>query len=130
MWGRRDFEAGQRFAERRQRENEAPRLSEVVPALETLRLEVQEGTTESASASSEGSHIRHIVVAHAPALFVITCHHAYCKDGGHDLTHLIMRALRSGQTHFEGEHACDGQVGSSNCQRVLRFVGTATYAVR
>ena len=59
MWRRND-EAAQRFADRRQREDSAPRLSAAVPHLESLRLEVQE--SRSGIANSEAAHIRHIVV--------------------------------------------------------------------
>ena len=38
----RNSEAAQRSAERRRREDEAPRLRERVPALATLRLEIEE----------------------------------------------------------------------------------------
>lgn len=124
MW-RRNQEAAQRFAERRQREDDAPRLAAVVPSLETLRLEVQE--SRSGISNPEASHIRHIVVAHAPALFVVPCHDAQCKDGGHDVTSEIMHALRSHLPRFEGEDACPGSVGTANCARVLRYVAVATY---
>ena len=39
----------------------------------------------------------------------------------------IMRALRHGDEKFEGEDTCLGQVGNTSCERVLRYVGTATY---
>jgi hypothetical protein len=124
MWRRND-EAAQRFADRRQREDNAPRLAAAVPQLETLRLEVQE--SRSGIANSEAAHIRHIVVAHAPALFVVPCHDAQCKEGGHDVTTAIMYALRSREKRFEGEDACPGYVGAANCPRILRYVGFATY---
>jgi hypothetical protein len=124
MWRRND-EAAQRFAERRQREDSAPRLSAAVPHLESLRLEVQE--TRSGIANSEAAHIRHIVVAHAPALFVVPCHDTQCKEGGHDITASIMYSLRSREKRFEGEDPCPGYVGAANCPRVLRYVGVAVY---
>jgi hypothetical protein len=124
MWRRND-EAAQRAAERRQREDAAPRLAATVPQLETLRLEVQE--TRAGISNSEAAHIRHIVVAHAPALFVVPCHDAQCKDGGHDVTSSILFALRSREQRFEGEDACRGYVGATNCARVLRYTGIAAY---
>lgn len=127
MWNRRNQEAAQRFAERRQREDEAPRLAALIPELEDLRLDVREGGARAESTNAEGSHIRRIVVASAPALFLITCHDTNCRDGGHDLTYPVMQALRARKTNFSGESACQGQTGSANCQRVLRFVGTAAY---
>jgi hypothetical protein len=124
MW-RRDREAGERAAARRQRENDAPRLSTVVPGLESLRLEVRE--TRANIANPEASHIRRVVVAHAPALFVIPCHDSHCKEGGHDVTREVISALRSRTLRFEGEDACQGTVGSANCERILRYIGVATY---
>lgn len=122
---RRDHEAALRFAERRQRETDAPRLAATVPRLQSLRLEVEE--RRSGISAAETAHIRRFVVASAPALFVLPCHDPRCKNGGHDVTHLIMHALRSGQRQFEGEDSCPGVIGSSSCQRILRYVGVAEY---
>jgi hypothetical protein len=102
----RNFEAAQRAAERRKREDDADRLQAVVPTLETLRLDIQE---------SRG------------ALFEIPCLDSWCKDGGHDVTNEVLRALRSGATQFEGEHSCSGRSGAADCQRVMRYIGVATY---
>ena len=122
---RRFSEAAQRAAERRQREDEAPRLLEKVPNLESLKLDVEE---RSAGASvPEATHIRRIVVEHAPALFAIPCTDHACRDGGHDLTLQIMHALRANETEFTGEDACNGHLGPSSCRRVLKFVAHATY---
>ena len=121
----RDADAAARLAERRKREDEAPRLAATVPALAKLQLEVIE---RSASISRpEHTHIRHIVVASAPALFVFPCRDTQCKDGGHDLTVEILTALRQKKVRFEGEDACSGVVGSSNCARIFGYVAVATY---
>jgi hypothetical protein len=118
-------EAAERQQERRKREDEAPRLSATVPGLEKLRLEVSE---RSASiARPEHTHTRHVVVASAPALFVVPCHDTRCKDGGHDLTARILAALKSKQSKFQGEDACAGVVGSAACARILDYIGFATY---
>lgn len=122
---RRDHEAAQRFADRRKRESDAPRLAVSVPRLQSLRLEVEE--RRSGISTAESAHIRRIVVASAPALFVLPCHDPRCKDGGHDVTHLVMHALRTGQLQFEGEDSCPGVIGTSSCQRILRYVGVAEY---
>jgi hypothetical protein len=124
MW-RRDREAAERAAQRRQRENDAPRLADAVPNLESLRMEVRE--TRANIANPEASHIRRVVVAHAPALFVVPCHDSHCKEGGHDVTRDVMSALRSRAARFEGEDPCQGTVGSANCERILRYVCVATY---
>lgn len=124
---RRNSEAAERMAERRRREDEAPRLATVVPALQTLRLEVLERS--SSISRPEHTHVRHIVVASAPALFVFPCHDGQCKQGGHDLTTEILAQLRAGRTRFEGEDVCSGTSGSANCTRILGYVAVATYQI-
>jgi hypothetical protein len=125
LYNRRHSEAAQRFAERRRREDEAPRLTAEVPRLTGLKLEVEERS--GAGPVAEPTHVRRIVVEHAPALFVLPCGDARCKDGGHDITHGVMRHLRAGETRFEGQDVCPGSVGSSQCSRVLVYVAEATY---
>ncbi len=122
---RRNGEAAQRFAERRQREDEAPRLRAVVPRLNDLKLEVEERRTGGVVA--ETSHIRRVVVEHAPALFILPCGDPSCKDGGHDVTFAVMRSLERNMTRFEGEDVCAGHVGTATCSRVLKYVGIASY---
>jgi hypothetical protein len=124
MW-RQNREVALRTAERRQREDEAPRLAAMIPGLQGLRLEVLEHS--SSIARPESAHVRHVVVANAPALFVMPCHDTQCKDGGHDLTHEILAALRRRNARFEGEDACRGTVGSAGCSRTLGYVAVATY---
>lgn len=124
MWGQ-NRDVARRTAERRQREDEAPRLALAIPGLEGLRLEVLEHS--SSISRPERNHVRHVVVATAPALFVMPCHDTQCKDGGHDLTHEILAALRRGTPRFEGENACHGMVGSAGCSRTLGYVALATY---
>jgi hypothetical protein len=124
MW-RKDREVTRRTAERRQREDEAPRLAVTVPALQGLRLEVLERS--SSISHPEHAHVRHVVVASAPALFVMPCHDTQCKDGGHDLTQEILAALSRRNARFEGEDICRGTVGTAGCSRVLGYVAVATY---
>jgi len=124
MW-RQDREVTRRTAERRQREDEAPRLAVTIPALQGLRLEVLEHS--SSISHPEHTHVRHVVVASAPALFVMPCHDTQCKDGGHDLTQEILAALRRRNARFEGEDVCRGTVGSAGCSRILGYVAVATY---
>jgi hypothetical protein len=124
MHGRSKFQAAaQRSAERRKREDEAPRLSAEVPMLTSVRIEVVEkvpnGTTK---------HVKLIVVARAPALFVIACGDHTCQDGGHDITSYVMSALRSQRAHFEGESACSGMTGSAPCARTITYQVSAEYA--
>lgn len=114
-----------RLEERRRREAEAPRLAATVPSLEKLRIEVSERSANIVR--PEHTHVRHVVVESAPALFVLPCHDSRCKDGGHDLTAQILAALRSKQVRFEGEDACPGVIGTASCARVLGYVGVAQY---
>jgi hypothetical protein len=118
-------EAAQRFAERRRREDEAPRLRERVPALASLRLEIEE--RRGATSTGDPKHVRLIVVDSAPALFFLPCGDHACRDGGHDVTDPVLRALGSGATRFELDDACTGMVGSADCGRVMHVVVTATY---
>ena len=127
MWAQ-NRDAAKRTAERRQREADAPRLAALVPALEKLRIEVLERS--SSISRPEHTHVRHIVVASAPALFVMPCHDTQCKDGGHDLTTEILSALRGHKVNFQGEDVCSGVVGSAGCSRVLGYVAVATYRER
>jgi len=121
----RQTEAAERTAERRRREDEAPRLKDLVPNLATLVLELQEH--RAGAVLLESAHIRRIPVEFAPALFELPCQDSFCKQGGHDVTQQILRALETGATAFEGEHGCTGQTGTAECQRVLRYVANATY---
>jgi hypothetical protein len=115
----------QRFAERRLREDEAPRLSAAVPDLLSLSLAIEDC---SDSSFAQPKHVRRVVVAQAPALFVIGCSDPNCQEGGHDVTHPIMQALTRHQTAFHGEDKCYGILGSSQCTRVLRYEALANYA--
>jgi hypothetical protein len=124
MKSSRNTEAARRFAERRRREDEAPRLLARVPDLATLDLEISERKGEAAA---EAAHVRRIVVVSAPALFEIPCGDPACQDGGHDLTHPVLRALERRERRFEGEDACHGRLGASPCGRTLRWVGRAGY---
>jgi len=123
---RRNHQAAERARERRDREDSAARLRDEVPELTSLRLEVSE--FEGDRQIPEASHIRRIVVEHAPALFLLGCTDQRCVDGGHDLTRDIMRALRMHQSNFDGEHVCPGRTGSADCSRRLRYIATASYS--
>ena len=125
MYSRRNSQAAERAAERRKREDEAPRLNAEVPRLESLRLEIE--ARRSGAAVGGTAHIRRIVVENAPALFLLPCSDRDCREGGHDLTREIMAQLTRGSAEFEGEHACDGQLGSVPCGSVIRYVAVATY---
>ena len=117
-------EAGQRYDERLQREQEAPRLRDRVPALATLRLEITDGRNPT---SADPKHTRIIVVDTAPALFSLMCSDHACRGGGHDVTIAVLDGLRAGSTRFEVQDACYGNVGSAECGRTMRVEITATY---
>ncbi len=125
MGNRNGGEAAQRFAERRRREDEAPRLRDELPNLLDLRLEIEERRAGGHTADSK--HIRRVVVDSAPALFVLACSDPRCKNGGHDVTHTMMRSLSAGLREFEGEDVCRGELGSAECGRILRFIAHPTY---
>ena len=117
--------AALRFAERRQREDEAPRLSTQVPDLVTLKLEIEERYGAGAM-----KHTRRVVVDRAPALFLVPCGDPRCTDSEHDLTSAVMIALRARLTSFEGSDECGGTLGSAGnayCSRTLHFHATAEY---
>ena len=121
----RSREAHLRFAERRRREDEARRLHDEVPNLRTLKLEVEEHRREATIA--ETRHVRHIIVDRAPALFELPCNDPACRDGGHDLTDVMIQRLRSQAADFVIEDVCMGDVRGAPCGRVIRVLVTATY---
>ena len=119
---RKNSPAALRFAERRRREDESPRLCDEAPELLSLRLEVDERGSAAAP-----KYIRHIVVDTAPALFFLPCGDPTCVDGGHDVTTEVMRALRSRSQFFDGTDGCFGSMGSSSCGRVVHYSAVAVY---
>jgi hypothetical protein len=122
---RKTSEAALRYQERRQREEQAPRLTTEVPDLLTLDLDLSETSTQVASGVAR--HVRRIQVEHAPALFLFPCGDPQCRDGGHDLTREIMRDLARHAPTFEGDDSCRGAIGPNQCSRVLHYAATATY---
>ena len=120
---RRYSEAAERFAQRRRREDEAPRLRARIPALLSLRLEVEE--RRALSTVVEFRHVRHVVDS-APALFLLPCGDPVCKDV-HDVTNAILEGLQSGVERFAVEDTCTGDVGTAQCGRVVKVTAIATY---
>lgn len=123
---KRRTEASERFAERRRREEAAPRLKERAPDLLTLKLEVEE--SHDTTGLSGAKHVRHIVVDRAPALFVIPCGDPSCLNGGYEITDAVMRALQTRTERFEADDRCLGAIGNASCKRVLHVTALATYA--
>jgi hypothetical protein len=122
---RRISEAAKRAAERRERENAANRLHDLVPELEGLTINIDE--RRPGERESEVRHIRHIVISQAPALFDLPCCDRQC-DGHHDLTRKILSALRAHKTQIEGHDRCVGQSRNGDCGLELHFVAEASYA--
>lgn len=121
----RQTEAARRSAERRQREDEAPRLLAKVPLLESLTLEVQEH--RAGAPLGESKYTRRIVVANAPAIIELPCLESTCEGGGYDVTSTVLAELRVGATRFEGHDICRGHTKTSDCRREVHYVGVATY---
>lgn len=123
---RRITESAKRAIERREAENEAQRLSDAVPELKSLKLRINEKPLDAAQ-DVDISHIRHIQVQNAPAMFDLPCCDRHCT-GHHDLTTEILEALRTGETSFTGSDVCGGSVKESDCQLELHFEAEASYA--
>src|SRR2546430_15261616 len=101
----RNTEAAERYRERQQRENEAPRLADEVPGLDTLRLSISFKNTDG---SAQPSHARVVVVQRAPALFWVPCANKDCKHGGYEITQQGLPALRQHKTTFTGTSQYSG----------------------
>lgn len=127
MIHRRNSEVAERTRQRQQREDEAPRLHEEFPSLESLKLEMsyRRGDTNA----DEATHVRQVVLGRAPSLFVVPCANRDCKDGGHDITQEVIRGLRGSRERFEGKMSCNGTLGSAGapCTSVLSYTVIAKY---
>jgi hypothetical protein len=120
---RRQSVAAMKAMERRERENAAKRLNEVVPELRNLSIRIEEGPK---GLDSDVAHTRIIVVERAPALFELGCSDRKC-DGGHDLTQRVIKALKQHKEHFEGTDRCTGHVTETECGLELRYTVEATF---
>lgn len=107
--------------ERWKREDDAPRLKDVIPSVNRLRLELAEYSDDRSVMDSQ--RIQHYVVERAAAYFEIPCSDARCEDGGHDLTSVVMAALKASRHSFSDEDPCRGYVGEHACGRTLKFTG-------
>ena len=110
------------------REDQATRLQSEVPLLRSLRMTVSHSRGEMGFSATE--HVKIIVVARAPAMFFVPCGDPACRDGGHEITDEVMRALKSGKSSFEGTDACHGALGtaSSPCSTSIRYRCEAGYS--
>jgi hypothetical protein len=112
------------LAEQRRREDTAPRLRDVVPALRGLVFRFQDSREEGRSIALP--YTRHVVLATAPALFSFRCIEPSC-NGRHELTAPILKALQSSALRTEGESICQGYIGEVPCDRTLIYVCEAEY---
>lgn len=104
---------------------ESPRIRDVVPRLLSVRLELSERRGEG---QVECAYIKRIAIEHAPAVFMIPCGEPRCKHGSYDLTRPILSALQRQESRIEATDTCMGDVGTSQCGRVLHCVAVAEYA--
>ena len=111
--------------DRWKREDDAPRLRQELPQLESLRLQLEEFSGGHRVVGT--SRIQHVVVAQASTRFEIPCGDSKCEDGGHDLTREALNQLRAGRASFNGSSVCSGRVGERPCERTLEYVFTAKY---
>ena len=105
-------------AEHKRREDDAPRLRDVVPRLNSLRLRFEERGRDE---QTKVQYTRYIVVATAPALFAFRCGEPRCT-GRYELTEPILHGLRQSKQQITGETACTGSVGDRDCDRTLVYV--------
>jgi hypothetical protein len=111
-------------AERFRRELEAPLLRTEVPDLIELSIELAEG---GQGGMPETRHVRRFVLATARALFLIPCGNPLCQGGGHDISTVVMGALRSHRLEQAGDSPCSGTVDAVPCTRTVHFVVRGTY---
>jgi len=121
---RRNPEQIEQAAEQLRREQAAPRLQEELPALLSLRLTFEDLRPDDGIGGV--AYAKPIVVATAPSYFDVRCADPRC-DGRHDLTSLILRALRARLASLSGTSACDGMAGDRSCDRTLTYGYAATY---
>ncbi len=122
---RRDPEALARARERREKDDAAKRLREVVPELATLKLKVDEGPT-GGDADKRVSHVKHVIIDRAPARFELPCCDHKC-DGSHDVTEAVLAGLGNKETDFSGDDVCGGTAKEGPCPYEMTFTVMATY---
>lgn len=122
---KRDFAQTEAAAAHRRRQDAAPPLRDQAPDLETLRLSFDE--RRPGGAATAMPYARPIVVSTARAYFEFRCMEQRC-DGRHDLTAIILKALRERRTSITQEQTCTGFVdNAAACDRTLIVTCEATY---
>jgi hypothetical protein len=122
---RRQSAGAQTAIERRNRENEAKRLRELIPDLENLKLFIEE--RQKGANEADVLHTRLIVIDRAPAIFEFGCYDRKC-NGNHDMTGSVLRALQAHKQSFEGHDSCEGENKIGSCDLELHFRAEANYA--
>lgn len=110
---------------RRVREDDASRLRDEVPDLASLRFQIEDQA--SFEVAPPVTYIRHVVIAHAPAMFDLPCGDRKCEDGGHDVTRRVLRSLKRHEQAAEGHSQCRGVREGEPCNRELHYSLSATY---
>ena len=113
--------------ERWERENAAPRLKELVPELESLRLSLVENRGGYPITGTR--RVQHVMVRTASTHFEIPCGESSCQGGGHDLSHAVTPKLRHRRSEFGGTSECNGAIGGGHaCTRRLDYSFEASYS--
>jgi len=118
-------DAAARRKARRERDDASPRLSDSVPRLQALHFEVS--VTLDGADLNAARHVKRFMVAQAPASFVIDCTDPACREGGHDLTQVVLAQLAAARERFETEAVCSGKSGDKPCGRLLHVIAIASY---
>jgi hypothetical protein len=113
-------------SERWERENAAPRLKQLVPEIEALRLSMVEN--RGGYPVNGTRRVQHVMVNTASTLFEIPCSESACQGGGHDLTHTVGPRLRHRRSEFSGSSECTGAIGGHGCDRRLEYSFEAKYS--
>lgn len=119
-------DTGQARRERWDRENAAPRLKQIVPNLQSLRVVLAEARGDYGVNGTR--RVQHVIVATASARFEIPCGESGCEGGGHDLSRVATSHLIDGRSSFSGSSECNGMVGQRPCDRRLDYSFEATYS--
>lgn len=122
---RRSSEVYRRALDRRRRQDDALRLRDAAPLLDSLVVDIVE--RRAGLPGHEVHHKRVIVVDRAPALFEVPCSDRACVGGGHDLTAAVLEHVGRRDPEFAGVDACPGRVHGRACDYELHFEARATY---
>ncbi len=122
---RRDPEALARARERREKNDAAKRIKEIVPNLATMKLQVSEKPIK-ADADKAITHIKHVIVDRAPARFELPCCDHKC-DGSHDFTEFVLEGLQKKEASFSSTDPCGGAAKEGPCHFEMTITAMATY---